>query len=342
MELKNINKDDLVLITGGTGSFGRAMVDYLLAAGVKNIRIFSRDEAKQDVMRLEYANDALRFHIGDVRFRDSVDAAMRGVSLVFHAAALKQVPSCEFFPLEAVRTNIIGSANVIESAIAHNVSHVVCLSTDKAVMPVNAMGMTKALMEKTAQALTRELSTEDTVVSSVRYGNVMCSRGSVIPLFIKQIRSGLPLTITEPTMTRFMLGLPQAIELVDFSFSHAVQGDVFVRKAPACSVQMLAEVLLDLFAASNEIRVIGMRHGEKLHETLVSAEELCRSQDMGEYFRISLDTRDLNYSKYFTEGDPAEVVAKDYDSSSTEQLNHQDLKKLLLSLPEIRRELELG
>lgn len=342
MGLKHIGKGDLVLITGGTGSFGRAMVDYLLARGVENIRIFSRDEAKQDVMRQEYANTALRFHIGDVRLRDSVDAAMNGVKMVFHAAALKQVPSCEFFPLEAVRTNIIGSANVIQSAVSKGVEQVVCLSTDKAVMPVNAMGMTKALMEKTAQALTREMEPGETIVSSVRYGNVMCSRGSVIPLFIKQILSGQPLTITEPSMTRFMLALPQAVELVDFAFGHARQGDVFVRKAPACSVMTLAQVLLDIFAADNEIRVIGMRHGEKLHETLVSAEELCRAEQIGNYYRVSLDTRDLNYSKYFTEGELSEASTADYDSSNTHQLGHSELKDLLLSLPEVKDAMRSG
>lgn len=329
-----------VLITGGTGSFGRAMVNSLLAAGCGDVKILSRDEAKQDVMRSEYANRALSFHIGDVRSRKSVDTVMRGVDLVFHAAALKQVPSCEFFPLEAVRTNIVGSANVVDSAIAHGVHHVVCLSTDKAVMPINAMGMTKALMEKTAQAATRDLGPEDTTVSCVRYGNVMYSRGSVIPLFIRQIRQGRPITITEPSMTRFMLALPAAIELVEFAFRHAEQGDVFVRKAPACTVQMLAETLLEMFEADNPIHVIGMRHGEKLFETLASAEELRRAEDMGEYYRVRLDTRDLNYAKYFTEGDPEEVSTEDYHSHNTRQLDRDELKSLLRSLPEVRAELD--
>ncbi|MQM38526.1 UDP-glucose 4-epimerase [wastewater metagenome] len=291
-------------------------------------------------MRIEYSNPALRFYIGDVRSRHSVDKAMRGVDLVFHAAALKQVPSCEFFPLEAVQTNIIGSANVVDSAVEHGVRHVVCLSTDKAVMPINAMGMTKALMEKTAQAATRDLGPGDTTVSCVRYGNVMYSRGSVIPLFIKQIKEGRPITITEPGMTRFMLALPEAIQLVEFAFQNAEQGDVFVRKAPACTVHMLAETLIEMFKADSEIKVIGMRHGEKLYETLASAEELRRAEDMGGYYRIRLDTRDLNYSKYFTEGDPEEVVTEDYHSHNTRQLDHAELRELLLSLPEVRRELD--
>lgn len=328
----------VVLITGGTGSFGRKMVDHLLARGCTKIRILSRDEAKQESMRLEYATDALRFYIGDVRARDSVDKAMRGVDLVFHAAALKQVPSCEFFPLEAVRTNVLGSANVVESAIEHGAGHVVCLSTDKAVMPINSMGMTKALMEKVAQAATRELGVSDTVVSCVRYGNVMYSRGSVIPLFVKQIKEGVPLTLTEGSMTRFMLALSDAIKLVEFAFLNAQQGDLFVKKAPACTVLELAETMRELFEVDNPIRIIGMRHGEKLYETLASAEELRRSEDMGDYYRVRLDTRDLNYAKYFSEGDPEEVSTEDYHSHNTYQLSRDELKELLLSLPELRAE----
>ena len=328
-------KDKTVLVTGGTGSFGREMTDRLLSLGCEHIRILSRDEAKQEAMRIEYSNPALQFHIGDVRSRHSVDKAMRGVDLVFHAAALKQVPSCEFFPLEAVQTNIVGSANVVDSAIEHGVRHVVCLSTDKAVMPVNAMGMTKALMEKTAQAATRDLGSGDTIVSCVRYGNVMYSRGSVIPLFIKQIKEGRPITITEPGMTRFMLALPEAIRLVEFAFEHAEQGDVFVRRAPACTVRMLAETLIEMFQADSEVQVIGMRHGEKLYETLASAEELRRAEDMGDYYRIRLDTRDLNYSKYFTEGDTKEVATEDYHSHNAYQLDKDELKALLLKLPEV-------
>ncbi|NAW34729.1 SDR family NAD(P)-dependent oxidoreductase [Halomonas alimentaria] len=329
-----------VLITGGTGSFGKTMANYLLDRGCKEIRILSRDEAKQEEMRIAYGRPELKFYIGDVRDRQSVDKAMRGVDLVFHAAALKQVPSCEFFPLEAVKTNILGSQNVIDSAVEAGVKSVVCLSTDKAVMPVNAMGMTKALMEKTAQAASRQLGEGETTVSCVRYGNVMCSRGSVIPLFIKQIKEGKPLTITEASMTRFMLSLPDAIELVNFAFENARQGDIFIKKAPACTVKLLAETLLDMFGADNELRVIGMRHGEKLYETLASREELRRSEDMGDYYRVSFDDRDLNYGKYFTEGDVEEAAVDDYHSHNTYQLNKHELKELLLTLPEVRDALD--
>jgi UDP-glucose 4-epimerase len=329
-----------VLITGGTGSFGKTMANYLLDRGCKEIRILSRDEAKQEEMRIAYGRPELKFYIGDVRDRQSVDKAMRGVDLVFHAAALKQVPSCEFFPLEAVKTNILGSQNVIDSAVEAGVKSVVCLSTDKAVMPVNAMGMTKALMEKTAQAASRQLGEGETTVSCVRYGNVMCSRGSVIPLFIKQIKEGKPLTITEASMTRFMLSLPDAIELVNFAFENARQGDIFIKKAPACTVKLLAETLLEMFDANNELHVIGMRHGEKLYETLASREELRRSEDMGDYYRVSFDDRDLNYGKYFTEGDVEEAAVDDYHSHNTYQLNKQELKELLLTLPEVRKALD--
>lgn len=329
-----------VLITGGTGSFGKTMANYLLDRGCKEIRILSRDEAKQEEMRIAYGRPELKFYIGDVRDRQSVDKAMRGVDLVFHAAALKQVPSCEFFPLEAVKTNILGSQNVIDSAVEAGVKSVVCLSTDKAVMPVNAMGMTKALMEKTAQAASRQLGEGETTVSCVRYGNVMCSRGSVIPLFIKQIKAGKPLTITEASMTRFMLALPDAIELVNFAFENARQGDIFIKKAPACTVKLLAETLLEMFHGENELRIIGMRHGEKLYETLASREELRRSEDMGDYYRVSFDDRDLNYGKYFTEGDVEEATTDDYHSHNTYQLNKQELKDLLLTLPEVRAALD--
>ncbi|WP_375177556.1 SDR family NAD(P)-dependent oxidoreductase [Marinobacter mobilis] len=327
---------NVVLVTGGTGSFGKTMVNKLLAEGYGEIRILSRDEAKQEEMRIAYSRPELKFYIGDVRDKASVDKAMKGVDLVFHAAALKQVPSCEFFPMEAVKTNIIGSQNVIDSAVEAGVKSLVCLSTDKAVMPVNAMGMSKAMMEKVAQASSRQLRESDTVISCVRYGNVMCSRGSVIPLFIKQIKEGKALTITEPTMTRFMLSLNDAIELVAFAFEHANQGDIFIRKAPACTVKLLAETLLEIFGASNDIRVIGWRHGEKLFETLASAEELLRSEDMGEYYRVSYDSRDLNYAKFFTEGDVEEASTEDYHSHNTHQLSKEELKKLLLSLPEVQ------
>ncbi|SFU95585.1 SDR family NAD(P)-dependent oxidoreductase [Halomonas korlensis] len=329
-----------VLITGGTGSFGKTMAHYLLDHGCREIRILSRDETKQEEMRIAYGRPELKFYIGDVRDRQSVDKAMRGVDLVFHAAALKQVPSCEFFPLEAVKTNILGSQNVIDSAVEAGVRSVVCLSTDKAVMPVNAMGMTKALMEKTAQAASRQLVQGETTVSCVRYGNVMCSRGSVIPLFIKQIKEGKPLTITEASMTRFMLSLPDAIELVNFAFENARQGDIFIKKAPACTVKLLAETLLEMFHAENELRIIGMRHGEKLYETLANREELRRSEDMGDYYRVSFDDRDLNYGKYFTEGDVEEAATDDYHSHNTYQLNKHELKDLLLTLPEVRAALD--
>jgi UDP-glucose 4-epimerase len=332
---EGVNVNNCILVTGGTGSFGKAMVNYLLESGYQEIRILSRDEAKQEEMRIAYGRPELKFYIGDVRDRQSVDKAMWGAEHVFHAAALKQVPSCEFFPLEAVKTNILGSQNVIESAIEIGVKSIVCLSTDKAVMPVNAMGMTKSLMEKVAQAASRHLEEGDTNVSCVRYGNVMCSRGSVIPLFIKQIKEGMSLTITEPGMTRFMLSLPDAIELVNFAFENARQGDIFIKKAPACTVQQLAEALLDIFEADNEIRVIGMRHGEKIYETLASAEELRRSEDLGGYYRVSFDDRDLNYNKYITEGDVEEASLEDYHSHNTYQLNRDELKSLLLELPEV-------
>lgn len=331
---------DVVLITGGTGSFGKTMAQNLIDRGCKEIRIFSRDEAKQDEMRIAYGRPELKFYIGDVRDDQAVMKAMRGVSRVFHAAALKQVPSCEFFPMEAVKTNILGSQNVVHSAVEAGVKSVVCLSTDKAVMPVNAMGMSKAIMEKVAQAASRQLGENDTTISCVRYGNVMCSRGSVIPLFIEQIKSGRPLTITEASMTRFMLSLADAIALVNFAFENARQGDIFVKKAPACTVQMLAETLRDLFGADNEIRNIGVRHGEKLYETLASSEELRRSEDMGDYYRVSFDNRDLNYSKYFTEGDVEEATVDDYNSHNTYQLSPAELKTLLLTLPEVRAALE--
>lgn len=325
-----------VLVTGGTGSFGKTMVNKLLDQGYEEIRILSRDEAKQEEMRIAYGRPELKFYIGDIRDRESVDKAMRGVSYVFHAAALKQVPSCEFFPMEAVKTNVIGSQNVIDSAVAFGVKSIVCLGTDKAVMPVNAMGMTKALMEKVAQAASRQLGPDDTVISSVRYGNVMCSRGSVIPLFIKQIKEGAALTLTQPEMTRFMLSLPEAVELVEFAFKHARQGDVFIKKAPACTVQELAEALLHIFDADNEIKVIGVRHGEKLYETLASAEELRRSEDMGDYYRVEYDSRDLNYAKFFTEGDEEQVELEDYHSHNTYRLTAKELRALLLSLPEVQ------
>ena len=329
-----------LLVTGGTGSFGKAMVTRLLATKVKEIRIFSRDELKQELMRIDFGEPRLKFYIGDVRDRDSVDNVMKGVDYVFHAAALKQVPSCEFFPMQAVLTNIVGGHNVIESAIAHKVKSLVCLSTDKAVYPINAMGMTKSLMEKVAQAAGRTDACTDTVVSCVRYGNVMCSRGSVIPLFIDQIKKGKPLTLTVPEMTRFLLPLRDSVDLVLFAFINGRPGDIFVKKAPACTVQDLAQALINLFKADVPIKVIGIRHGEKLYETLVTKEEMVRADDMGDYYRIALDDRNLNYALYFTKGDKKEMQLDDYHSHNTEQLNVKQVEKLLLSLPEVTAELK--
>ena len=332
-------KGKTILITGGTGSFGREILYALLKQDLKEVRIFSRDELKQEMMRIELNNPKVKFYIGDVRDRDSVDDGMRNVDLVFHAAALKQVPSCEFFPMQAVLTNIIGSNNVIESAVNHGVKSVVCLGTDKAVYPVNAMGMTKALMEKVAQAASRNLRDRETVVSSVRYGNVMCSRGSVIPLFIQQIKAGKPITVTEPGMTRFLLALRDAIDLVNFAFHNAEQGDIFIRKAPACTISDLVAALKNLFKSDVPVKFIGMRHGEKIYETLATREELRRAQDMGDYFRVKMDDRDLNYNKYFTEGDLKEAEQDDYTSHNTTRLSVADVEKLLLTLPEVTREL---
>ena len=331
-----------ILIPGGTGSFGNAVLDGLLKSDCKEIRIFSRDELKQEMMRIKYANPKLRFYIGDVRNKDSVDHAMEGVDFIFHAAALKQVPSCEFFPMQAVLTNIIGSHNVINSAIEHGVKRVVCLSTDKAAYPINAMGMTKALMEKVALSATRMLPGISTIVSCVRYGNVMCSRGSVIPLFVSQIKQNKPLTITVPTMTRFLLPLKDAVDLVMFALQHANQGDLFIKKAPACTIGDLAKATKNILNSNVPEKVIGIRHGEKLYETLATREELQRAEDMGEYYRIKLDDRSLNYlnyGKYFTEGNIEEAKVDDYTSHNTERLNVKQVEKLLLSLPEIQAEL---
>lgn len=330
-----------ILITGGTGSFGRAMAKHIIETQpkIKEIRIFSRDELKQELMRIEYSNPKLKFYIGDVRDIDSVNNAMKGVDFIFHAAALKQVPSCEFFPMQAVMTNIIGGHNVIESAIAHGVSTLVCLSTDKAVYPINTMGMTKAVMEKVAQAAARTEACSNTVVCCVRYGNVMCSRGSVIPLFIDQIKANGPLTITVPEMTRFLLPLRDSVDLVLFAFSNAKPGDIFVKKAPACTIGVLAQALKNIFKSDVPVNIIGMRHGEKLYETLVSKEELRRSQDMGDYYRVHLDDRGLNYALYFTEGDHEESEIEDYTSHNTKRLDVEAVEELLLSLPEVTSEL---
>ena len=333
-------KDKVLMITGGTGSFGKTVVKHLLNMDVSEIKVFSRDETKQDYMRTELDDGRIKYYIGDVRDYESISSAMHGVDYVFHAAALKQVPSCEFFPMQAVLTNIQGSDNVIRAAIARGVKRVVCLSTDKAVYPINAMGMTKAMMEKVAQSYSRQLKEDDTVISSVRYGNVMYSRGSVIPRFIEQIKSNKPITITEGSMTRFLLALPESVELVQYAFEHAKQGDIFIKKAPACTVDDLAQALKNLFNSDVETRNIGIRHGEKLYETLASKEELVTSEDMGGFYRIRMDTRDLNYEKYFTEGNEQEVNYEDYHSHNTQQLNVKEVEELLLTLPEVRAELE--
>lgn len=336
-------KSDLgpVLITGGTGSFGKTMLQDLLDKGCSEIRILSRDEEKQDMLRNTMMSSNLKFFIGDIRDRDSVNRAMAGVECVFHAAALKQVPSCEFFPIEAVRTNILGSENVIRSAVMHNVRSVVCLSTDKAVLPVNAMGMSKAMMEKLAMALARSLGPDaKTIVSMVRYGNVMYSRGSVIPLFIRQIKNGAPITVTEPLMTRFLMPLRDSVALVHHAFDNARQGDLFIRKAAGSTIGDLVTALLELFGVPNhEVKAIGWRHAEKLYETLASAQELAQSEDMGDYYRIKMDARDLNYQAYFSHGEQEIVHHEDYHSHNTERLNVEGVKDLLLSLPEVREEL---
>ena len=332
-------KNKTILITGGTGSFGHELLKTIIDKDFKEVRIFSRDELKQELMRIRLNNPRIKFYIGDVRDRDSVDQAMNGVDLVFHAAALKQVPSCEFFPMQAVMTNILGSSNVVESAIRHKAESVVCLGTDKAVYPINAMGMTKALMEKVSQAACRGLTEKDTRICCVRYGNVMCSRGSVIPLFIRQIKEKKPITVTDAGMTRFLLPLNEAIKLVLFAFSNARQGNIFIKKSPACTVGDLAAALKELFNSDVPVKSIGIRHGEKIYETLATIEELRRADDMGDYFRVAMDDRDLNYNKYFTEGDKKEALLSDYTSHNTRRLNVKEVKELLRKLPEVAAEL---
>ncbi|MFQ5481657.1 MAG: polysaccharide biosynthesis protein [Nitrospinaceae bacterium] len=325
-----------ILITGGTGSFGTQMVRHLAGKDFREIRIFSRDETKQDEMRTNFRMPNLKFFLGDIRDKDSIAEAMKGTDLVFHAAAFKQVPSCEFFPLEAVRTNVLGSENVLVSAVEHGVQKVVCLSTDKAVFPINAMGMTKAIMEKVTQAFSRRLTKEDTTVCCVRYGNVIQSRGSVIPRFLKQIRENKPLTVTDPRMTRFLLSLEDAIDLVVFAFQNAHQGDLFIRKAPACSLDVLVQALKNILQADNPVQFMGIRHGEKIFETLASADELRRSQDLGDYFRIPLDDRDLGYEKYLTQGEPEMGEFQDFTSDNAGQLKLREMEDLLLRQPEIQ------
>ncbi len=328
-----------ILITGGTGSFGNAVLKRFLKTGIKEIRIFSRDEKKQDDMRSLYKNDKIKFYIGDVRDRLSVDSAMKGVDYIFHAAALKQVPSCEFFPVEAVKTNVLGAENVIDSAIANGIKKLIVLSTDKAVYPINAMGLSKALMEKVMIAKSRNLNGGGPMLCGTRYGNVMASRGSVIPLFTNQIKKGNPITITDPNMTRFMMTLEDAVELVMFAFDNATHGDIFVQKAPAATIEVLALALKELYHSGSEIKIIGTRHGEKLYETLVNREEIARADDLGDYFRISADTRDLNYAKYFSEGKSNISSLVDYTSHNTERLDVEGMKKLLLKLDFIKNDL---
>lgn len=328
-----------ILITGGTGSFGNAVLEGFLDTGVREIRVFSRDEKKQDDMRNAILSEKVKYYIGDVRDYRSVLDAVEGVDYIFHAAALKQVPSCEFYPLEAVKTNVLGTENVLNAAIAHKVKRVVVLSTDKSVYPINAMGISKAMMEKVMVAKSRTIVDDTTVLCGTRYGNVMASRGSVIPLFVQQIKEGKPLTITDPNMTRFLMSLKDAVELVVYAYQNGKQGDVFVQKAPASTVQDLATALLELFGAKNKIQVIGTRHGEKLYETLLTREEMARACDCGNYYCVPADNRDLNYSKYFNEGEKTVSLKEDYNSHNTQRLGVSEIKKLLLKLDFIQKEL---
>jgi UDP-glucose 4-epimerase len=330
-----------LLITGGTGSFGNAVLDRFLSTDIGEIRIFSRDEKKQDDMRHLYNNDKIKFYIGDVRDLDSLNSAMRGVDYVFSAAALKQVPSCEFYPIEAVRTNVYGTSNTIEAAINNNVKKLVVLSTDKAVYPINAMGMSKALMEKVMIAKSRNLLPQKLTLSGTRYGNVMASRGSVIPLFIEQIKENKNITITDPNMTRFMMSLDDAVELVLFAFNNSSQGDIFVQKSPAATIGVLAEALIDIFDGNNKVEIIGTRHGEKLYESLLSKEEAAKAIDMGDYFKVPADTRDLNYAKFFEEGNSSIQLSEEYNSHNTERLSKEELKAMLLKLPYVLNQLNL-
>jgi len=333
--------DSVITITGGTGSFGSTMAKHALSKGASEIRIFSRDEAKQDALRQTLQDDRVKFYLGDVRDSQSVDSVVPDSDLVFHAAALKQVPSCEFFPLEAVATNVTGSANVLRSALASNVKSVVCLSTDKAVYPINAMGMSKALMEKTAMAFARNNQTSKTRIAVTRYGNVMCSRGSVIPLFIKQLKEGRPVTVTDPNMTRFLMSLSDSVDLVQFAFENAHSGDLLIKKAPAATVEVLLQALVEIFEVKDaDIQSIGIRHGEKVFESLLSTEERVNSEDLGDFYRVPLDTRTLDYSVYFEDGEQRPEDIDSYTSHNTTRLNVSEVKKLLLQLPEIQTELK--
>lgn len=341
----SIFKNRTLLITGGTGSFGNAVLNRFLDTNIKEIRIFSRDEKKQDDMRHEFqakmpeASNKIKFFIGDVRDLASVKNAMHGVDYIFHAAALKQVPSCEFFPIEAVKTNVLGTENVLTAAIEEGVKSVICLSTDKAAYPVNAMGTSKAMMEKVIVAKSRTVDPEKTKICCTRYGNVMCSRGSVIPLWIEQIKAGNPITITEPSMTRFIMSLEEAVDLVLFAFENGTSGDILVQKAPACTIEVLAKAVTELFAPGHEIKVIGIRHGEKMYETLLTNEECANAIDMGEFYRVPCDKRDLNYDKYFKEGDVERNILTEFNSSNTELLDVEQVKEKLLTLQYIRDEL---
>lgn len=341
----SVFKNKTLLITGGTGSFGNAVLNRFLDTDIKEIRIFSRDEKKQDDMRHEYqarmpeASQKIKFFIGDVRDLASVKNAMHGVDYIFHAAALKQVPSCEFFPVEAVKTNVLGTENVLTAAIEEGVQSVICLSTDKAAYPVNAMGTSKAMMEKVIVAKSRTVDPERTKICCTRYGNVMCSRGSVIPLWIDQIKAGNPITITEPNMTRFIMSLEEAVDLVLFAFEHGISGDILVQKAPACTIETLARAVTGLFAPNHEIRMIGIRHGEKMYETLLTNEECAHAVDLGDFYRVPCDKRDLNYDKYFKTGDTERNPLTEFNSNNTELLNVEQVKEKLLSLSYIRDEL---
>ena len=335
-----------LLITGGTGSFGNAVLNRFLATDIGEIRIFSRDELKQDDMRHfyqrefpEYSNK-LKFYIGDVRDKQSIDKAMRGVDYIFHAAALKQVPSCEFIPIEAVKTNVLGTENLLQSAIDHGVKKVICLSTDKAAYPVNAMGTSKAMMEKVIVAKARTVDPEETSICCTRYGNVLCSRGSVVPLFISQIKEGKPLTITEPSMTRFVMTLEEAVELVVYAFQNADSGDIMVQKAPACTIEVLAQAVKEIFGSEEETKIIGIRHGEKMYETLLTNEECANAIDMGNFYRVPADKRGLNYDKYFTDGNLKRVELSEFNSNNTELMDIEQVKEKLLTLSYVRNELK--
>lgn len=337
--MENLFTEKSLLITGGTGSFGNAVLRRILQTDIKEIRIFSRDEKKQDDMRQYYNNAKIKYYIGDVRNYESINSAMKGVDYVFQAAALKQVPSCEFFPVEAVRTNVLGCDNVLNAAMENKVSKVIVLSTDKAVYPINAMGMSKALSEKVMVAKSRNLNGTGMVFCGTRYGNVMASRGSVIPLFVDQIKKGNPLTITDPNMTRYMMTLDDAVDLVIFAFKNGNPGDIFVQKAPAATIEVLAKALLELYKSNNPIKIIGTRHGEKLYETLVNREEMLKAEDLGNFYRIPADTRDLNYNRYFIEGQAQISQMEEYNSHSTSRLSIEETKQLLLKLEFIQEDI---